>query len=295
MKVSWQVIDQRAISIVENAITNCTGEPAKGVKCNSRGVPQGLSISNILSSIYLLDFDREWKAQGNFWRYVDDILVISRSDKSSSIFKKLSTDLMKLDLKAHPLVEGSLKSDIVQISKGIDYLGYNISPDNLSVRKSSYKKMYENIMKVFTTLKYSRDLEKFLVKLNLKITGCIFNKKRKGWIFFFSQTENISQLKRLDLFILDCCSKYAPELDTNKLKKFTRALYEIKYDFNESKYFPRFDEYNDEQKLQFISLMTGRSIVELQAMDIELFEALFARTVEREVSVLEEDVQNSFS
>lgn len=192
-------------------------------------------------------------------------------------------------------MEGSRKSDIVPVSKGAEYLGYQISDKRLSVRDSSYRKMFENLMKVFTSFKYSRKSEKFIFRLNLKISGCLFEGKRKGWIFFFSQTENMSQLRQLDEFVRSCCAKYAPGIDTNSVKRFSRAIYEIRHNLDQSHYFPRFDDFTYEQKIEFVSLMMGIGEVELRAKSIEDLEDMFRRCVQREVDVLEEDVQDSLS
>ncbi len=76
------------ISLVSKIIKNPTIE--FGMKKdesnleNTKGVPQGLSLSNILANLYLRDFDNKMKTfeQDNssgvlaYHRYVDDILII---------------------------------------------------------------------------------------------------------------------------------------------------------------------------------------------------------------------------
>ena len=285
-------IDPLAIVMIMQAIKNPTGD---GNQENKVGIPQGLSISNILSSIYLRNLDSDLRKHYSYWRYVDDIIITIRSDLATKAFKKIFLDLEKLKLKPHNLIEGSLKSDIVLISAGTEYLGYHISSNKLKVRKSSYNKMFENLMKVFTSYKYSKKYDKFLFRLNLKISGCIFDRKRKGWLFFFPQTEDMKQLRQLDEFVLQCCKKYAPGLDVSTVKKFTRTIFEIRYDLAGSSYFPRFDDFDNLQKIAFISLMTGRNEADIAVMNIEDIDDLFRRAVQREVDVLEEDVQDSLS
>lgn len=73
-------IDAVALKLVINAITTPTislgAKP--GIEVNVIGVPQGLSISNILAEIYFSDAHKLLKSlykNGLFLRYVDDILI----------------------------------------------------------------------------------------------------------------------------------------------------------------------------------------------------------------------------
>jgi hypothetical protein len=53
---------------------------------NTKGVPQGLAISNILAEISLGKFDNELSSDPNIWfkRYVDDILILTTPVKQVS-------------------------------------------------------------------------------------------------------------------------------------------------------------------------------------------------------------------
>lgn len=54
---------------------------------NTKGVPQGLSISNILANIYLGSFDNTVKRKVKFYkRYVDDILIIDKNLSKNNCF-----------------------------------------------------------------------------------------------------------------------------------------------------------------------------------------------------------------
>ena len=70
---------------------------------NNKGVPQGLSISNILASIYFIEFDKMHSSQINYeyYRYVDDILILCNKRDIPSVFKLLENDMNNLDLKIH--------------------------------------------------------------------------------------------------------------------------------------------------------------------------------------------------
>ncbi|WP_227667153.1 reverse transcriptase domain-containing protein [Klebsiella variicola] len=57
---------------------------------NEKGVPQGLSISNILASIYLQGVDNEMlKFDVTYYRYVDDVLMYGNYDDVNSAYHSL--------------------------------------------------------------------------------------------------------------------------------------------------------------------------------------------------------------
>ncbi|MQY00677.1 RNA-directed DNA polymerase (reverse transcriptase) protein [Sinorhizobium medicae] len=269
--------------LVLRAITTPTGDKKE---MNGTGVPQGLSVSNVLSSIYMMKIDSEARATLQYFRYVDDILVICRTSEAERTFQYISQQLELANLNCHPL---GTKSKIVPLSEGVDYLGYRLSPSLVSVRHSSYRRMMENIMSVITVGKYKPQPKKTLLKLNIKITGCIMNQKRFGWMFFFSMTENVKQLKRLDRFVDMQWNKSGME-QAGKPKTFVKTFYEIRYNAADTKYIPRFDDYSIEKKMELISTMEGIELVEIRDWTREKIEKKFWYYVKREVADLEKDI-----
>lgn len=71
------------LHLIECAIKTPTGLTSEEEK-NTVGVPQGLSISNILSSIYMKNFDNSMHSKYAYFRYVDDIVIICRSSEAKS-------------------------------------------------------------------------------------------------------------------------------------------------------------------------------------------------------------------
>lgn len=272
-------------SIVRAAVRTGTGD----VKTtNEVGVPQGLSVSNILSSIYMMRIDESARARFHYYRYVDDILVVCKASEASRHFKWLNGRLLKSNLKCHPLVEGS-KSKIVPLSRGVDYLGYHITPQLVSVRKSSYRRMMTTIMSLMTSAKYNANQKRLLVKLNLKITGCILNDKRYGWMFFFSMTQDVRQLKRLDGFVWRLWKRLNMP-GQGRPKTFVKAYHEIRFNMAKSKYIPRFDDYSLDKKMQLIADLQGLDLENIRNWTEEKINNTFRRLVRREVSELEKDL-----
>jgi retron-type reverse transcriptase len=77
-----------AISIISKAIST----PTLKIGETENGIPQGLSISNILASIYLMDVDTKMSSKWSYFRYVDDILVVAKQDQVDQVL----TDLVRL-------------------------------------------------------------------------------------------------------------------------------------------------------------------------------------------------------
>ncbi len=272
-------------SLVDSAVKTPTGD---GKKANGVGVPQGLSVSNILSSIYMMQIDENAHDRFQYYRYVDDILVVCKASDAKRHFRWLKGRLSKAQLTCHPLEEGS-KSKIVPLSTGVDYLGYHITPKLVSVRKSSYRRMMTTIMSLMTSAKYRANHKRLLAKLNLKITGCILNDKRYGWMFFFSMTQDVKQLKRLDRFAARLWRKLGMA-GQGKPKTFVKAYHEIRFNMAKSKYIPRFDDYSLEKKMQLIADLQGVELDSIKDWTEEKINKMFWRLVRREVSELEKDL-----
>ena len=230
--------------------------PTTSKTANEKGVPQGLSISNILSSIYLGKIDRRFAAKYAYFRYVDDILIICPTETAVSVFNEIAVALKKIGLTSHKLGDNG-KSQISPVSDGVDYLGFHITPTKVSVRKSSYSRMIENILSVFTRHKSEKSDDRFIWRLNLKISGCIYRNKRFGWVFFFSQINDIAQLARLDQFITDQLLKRGQPQLRPRIKTFVRSYHEIRFNLEQTQYVPNLDSYGIDRIIWVLSQEEG--------------------------------------
>lgn len=280
-----------ATSLIMESVSNPTG----GVARPDKGIPQGLSISNSLASAYLHEMDVKFERNFFYRRYVDDILVISGSETVSGIYKEIATHLNEFGLSPHPLGTPG-KSNESRLSDGAEYLGYVLRPGNISIRKSSIDRMFGNILKIITQIKYNKkNLDRSIFRLNLKITGCLVNGGRRGWMMFFSQSDDLSQIAYLDKFVADNLRSIGIDPSVNGVKRFLKSYHEIRYNIEKSKYIPNFDAVEVKEKVRIISLLTGKSVEELGSRSVEEIEREYARVIAREVSDLEKDVVGAFS
>ncbi|QZD86068.1 reverse transcriptase domain-containing protein [Qipengyuania psychrotolerans] len=259
----------------------------------SRGIAQGLSISGALACIYLLRFDdRQTRRFHQYFRYVDDILMISPAAEAQARLNSMRRSLGRLGLAIHP-VGTSGKTEISDIADGVDYLGYHIQREIISVRESSFRRMFNNLLKVITDYRYRGDVERLIFRLNLKITGCIADAKRRGWMMFFSRTENLKQLAHLDSFVQNQLNRVGlPAEHRSRIKRFIKSYHEICFNLDQTDYIPKFDEYDLNAKAEVVAILMGRPLEEVQAFEADSIERNFSRLVGQEVHDLENDVGN---
>lgn len=82
-----------------------------------------------------------------YFRYVDDILILLNEESFSIIKQMIEKDIDELGLSINE------KRDEGKIEKSFTYLGYNINPPIISVRESSIIKFEQSLEKLFRDVK----------------------------------------------------------------------------------------------------------------------------------------------
>lgn len=283
-------LDELTRGLCMSAVINRIGNAEEP---QDRGVAQGLSISGALACIYLLRFDdRQTRRFRHYFRYVDDILLISPTGEAPARLNSVRRALGRLGLTIHP-IGTSGKTEIHDVGAGVDYLGYHIQREIISVRESSFRRMFNNLLKVITDYRYRGDVERLIFRLNLKVTGCIADAKRRGWMMFFSRTENMRQLSHLDSFVQNQLSRVGlPQEHRQRIKRFIKSYHEICFNLDQTTYIPKFDEYDLNAKAEVVAILLGRPLEEILTFDAESIERNFSRLLGQEVHDLENDVGN---
>lgn len=268
----------------------------------ARGVPQGLPISNLLAEIAMQEVDGKFgNDTGTFYlRYVDDIIILCNQNQAEKICDEVVAACRAISLTVHdPKIPGS-KSSLGLVSGSIDYLGYVFSPTKISVRPESVSNLKASIARVFTRYKYEvaggegdaagelKARTECLWKLNLVITGCVFDGQRRGWIHYFSQIDDLSTLKGLDATVRNFARRFGLN-DDFQPKSFTRAFWRInKNDTSGEPYIPDFDTYSPMQKRQLLTEVFH--VKDAERFSDELASRVFYTEVKRLVDKLEQDV-----
>ncbi|MAL98254.1 MAG: RNA-dependent DNA polymerase [Alteromonadaceae bacterium] len=257
---------------------------------NDIGIPQGLAISNILAAVYLLGIDSKYSKREDieFFRYVDDILIFVKNEEAVSVSQEVISSFKGLQLTVHDPIEMPEKSKIGTLTDEFDYLGYAFHAGKVSVKKGSIEKLRESLVSIFTGYKYSKyKSEAFLEwRLNLRITGCIFDRKCRGWMFFFSEINDEPLLHSLDRHVRSLCKRFGVRI---KPKKFSRSFYEVNHRRYSTNYVPDFDRYSDSEKRFVLSYYFGKNVSSLTDDEVD-FE--FRKRIDRQVKDLLQDVQD---
>lgn len=280
-------------NVLFSAITSPTVSISKSTDMPStRGVPQGLSISNILAAIYLLNIDKYFKALPNikYYRYVDDVMIFCEFSNAQDIAADVRKRFGRIGLEMYDPTKRPDKSTIAQLGEPFNYLGYQFSDSIISARSGSVERLKHSLVSIFTSYKYSKQKSKefLLWRLNLRITGCIFDSKAKGWLFFFSEINDEKLLHILDHFVVKLTRRFNVNIQP---KKFVRTFKELSHRKYETEYIPNFDEYTLMQMKKVLSDYFKVDVSKLTKVEIE-FE--FNKRINKQVKDLLIDVQ-SFS
>lgn len=292
-RLNSKIRDEIIISLIKNALeTPTVSRPTATDKASLVGVPQGLSISNILASIYLSSVDNYLKKnqQLTYFRYVDDVLILCNSENCNEITKNTISQFKKLKLKVHDPIKNPEKSSIGSLGvKDFTYLGYSFKNDCVSARDESINRLRESLISIFSGYKYSKNHSlKFLEwRLNIRVTGCIFQGKFKGWVFFFSEITNINFLHGLDAFVLTLCKRYGVVID---VKSFIRTYYQVNHKRHESNYIPNFDKYTEKEMKGVLDNYFNINTAGLTSKQIKYN---FLKKISRQVKDLETDVKDA--
>jgi hypothetical protein len=233
------------------------------------GIPQGLSISNILAQIYVSSIDEEFsKMNVLYLRYVDDIFILMTTNRANqyrtSIIKRLSK--LRLELNEHKSLQGDL--NLLPT-----FLSYKISKTEISVSDKNVQTLIHKIAAKVTWLKNclkdsskrpkwikdkKRLFDVFIEEINEKITGARSEVKNYGWLFYFIEITDVSQLFKLDNIIERMLlSTKLISSRPKKLKRIVRAYYEIKYN-NGGNYIQNYDTLNTIREKRLFLLKRGK-------------------------------------
>jgi RNA-directed DNA polymerase len=293
--------------LIRNAIETSTvnedhRRTSRKESLNQKGIPQGLAISNVLANIYFHRGDHTLENSSLLYlRYVDDMLLVVNDDEEAAIKSKVRTTLYRMGLE-----KNKEKCVCIPFCSEVDYLGYHLELPKISVKKmtvehflrsisalvSQYKRlgptgMYHNVDSLVAK-------ELFLSDLNEKITGAISENRSYGWIFYFSEMNDLPLLYGIDALIeRKFLSRLTLELLPNPgaVKKLSRAYYLTKYS-RLGGYIHNYDIYDTiPKKLEFLNyrgqILPGENLTETQ------IQRRFDQFRRRRLSDLEADIDEA--
>ncbi|MEB8015680.1 reverse transcriptase domain-containing protein [Raoultella ornithinolytica] len=288
-----KIRDEKILSLIKGAISSATvSKPKRDDLPSICGVPQGLSISNILASIYLLNIDKYFSFLGNikYYRYVDDIMILCSSSQVNHLACNFILKFQKLNLKVYDPQINPEKSSVGFLNENeFGYLGYYFHNGKVTARKGSVENLRESLLAIFTAYKHSKlkNLDFLEWRINLRVTGCIFKNKSKGWMYFFSEINDENLLHSLDDFLNKLCIRFDVKVN---LKSFVRTFFQIKFNRRETHYIPNFDNYDLDQKIHVLTHYFNKSV---KGMTDEEIVYHFNKRISKQVKDIETDVKDA--
>ena len=151
------------------------------------GIPQGISISGLLSNVYMIDFDESCKRlareyNGLYLRYCDDFIFVFPNQKIQDVnyfHKKIENsvhmvpklELSKEKTQIYYCSKGKVQNCEKEIGKTmngkntIDYLGFTYNGNLISIRDKTISKYYYRLYRKIKSINIQREN-------NLKGKGC---------------------------------------------------------------------------------------------------------------------------
>lgn len=116
------------------------------------GIPQGTSLSPLLSNIYLADLDlalHKWVTLlgGKYWRYCDDILVVLPGQKGPDIQQRIDFELQSLKLTRNHEKTDTISGRELGSQRQLQYLGLVFNGKDTVIRSSSIHRYRRKVKK----------------------------------------------------------------------------------------------------------------------------------------------------
>lgn len=272
---------------------------SKGSQVSTCGVAQGLSISNVLAEIFMQDIDVQLaNSDFSYCRFVDDILILTSGDPRA-LCEQVCKVLRQSKLNPHFLDAFESKTRIGKVIDGFDFLGYQMMPNKIGCREKTVLAFESSIVEVFadyahrnrvakTALEKEQVLFRFRWALNLKLTGCIYKNRRFGWIFYYSQIDDTSILRRIDKTVVKLITRFnvaTPPKPKTLVKSFHEAKRSNKTDH---RYIPNYDSM-DVDKMRNLLKSIGQKVDSFN--DVEVCFA-FHRLIRKATQKLDKDISH---
>jgi hypothetical protein len=151
-----------------------------------KGIPQGSSLSALLSNIYMIEFDKiiynyVETFGGKYYRYCDDILIIDPESKSkertSYIYKIIDKVKLTINQEKTKIRVFKIKDKILCSDKPLQYLGFLFDGKNIYLRSASITKYYQRMKKGVRLAKITREKYNKIRKSKGLLEKPLFKKK----------------------------------------------------------------------------------------------------------------------
>ncbi len=181
--------DGDVVSLIRKYLS--AGVMVNGVKMETKvGTPQGGNLSPLLSNIMLNELDKELEARGlNFVRYVDDCIILVKSEKAAN---RVLTSITKYIEKNLGLKVNAEKSKVTR-STQTKYLSFSFwATKGGKWKPKPHIKAYQKLireLKQLTKRSWSISLDERIKKINYLV---------RGWVNYFRIANMRQKLADID-------------------------------------------------------------------------------------------------
>lgn len=242
-------VDASVLQLIKTAINTVTVSKG-GARLSSNqqlrltGIPQGLSISNILAGISMLDFDESIENHCDvntlYKRYVDDILILSTTPIDARFVDEFKCELI---IKGVSLRLSPDKTHYGIVGdKSFEYIGYSFkSTLCISIRQKNTQTFLNRISRLISRYRSQKEnpftRPRFIIEdqafddyyialINLKLSGFKTLNHLYGWLPYFQAMTDIQLLYQLDTVVH---KKFLKGLEIeNKIKHLPKVYWDIK-------------------------------------------------------------------
>lgn len=143
------------------------------VNKDNKGIPQGSSISAVLSNVYMLDYDKKLyeytkNFNGLYLRYSDDFIIIIPHNEENNNYKEnilsIISDFNSIELQSSKTEVFEFKDKSFKDNKVLDYLGFSFDGRQVGLRDKTISKYYYRM--------YRKIKEILRLRGNGKKVGC---------------------------------------------------------------------------------------------------------------------------
>ncbi|WP_157976672.1 reverse transcriptase domain-containing protein [Parahaliea mediterranea] len=205
------LIERATMVVLSNQFS--LGADYKLFPTSDLGVAQGSCLSPLFGNIVLSEFDEKLNTHDVLCiRYIDDFILIGPTQKAvNATLKKGLKILSDLDLEAYDPKIDREKAESGETSKGFEFLGCHIRPNQITPKKESRKRL---IQSVETKIKFSKiqlrtkEPKRPLGKMSFVETLNEINKSVKAWGNQYQFCNNHQILEQMDGKISDLIEDY---------------------------------------------------------------------------------------
>lgn len=142
-----------------------------------KGVPQGSSISAVLSNVYMIDYDKQLneyvkKYNGLYLRYSDDFILVIPNDNDSTEhvdnILKIVKSFKSVKLQKEKTEIFKFNNNSFFENKKLDYLGFTFDGKNVAIRDKTISKYYYRMYRKVKSIVKSGGI----IKRTKKVISC---------------------------------------------------------------------------------------------------------------------------